>query len=100
MGEGGVRKSFCLVGRSTFYQGHFFSGHVQAINRPLKTLRCQYKLNSVTRSRSPRRYSKIREFPGSPLVRNPPANAGDMNSVSDLGRFQVPRGSEASAPNH
>ena len=92
MGEGGVRKNFCLVSRSTFYQGHFFSGHFQAIDSPLKTLRCQHHLSSVIRSCSPRQYSKIWDFPGGRGVKNPPANAGDMSSVFDLGRSHIPRG--------
>ena len=29
----------------------------------------------------------IRGYPGGSVVKNPPANAGDMGSISDLGRF-------------
>ena len=28
-----------------------------------------------------------RGFPGGSMVKNPPANAGDMGSIPDLGRF-------------
>ena len=31
-------------------------------------------------------------FPRGPTVNNPPANAGDMGSVPDLGRFHMPLG--------
>ena len=30
-------------------------------------------------------------FPGGAVVKNPPANAGDMGSSSDLGRSPMPR---------
>ena len=30
------------------------------------------------------------EFPGGAVVKNPPANAGDMGSSSGLGRFHMP----------
>ena len=29
------------------------------------------------------------DFPGGPVVKNLPANAGDMGSIPGLGRFQV-----------
>ena len=29
------------------------------------------------------------DFPGGPVVKNPPANAGDMGSISGLGRFHL-----------
>ena len=32
-------------------------------------------------------------FPGDPVVKNLPANAGDMGSIPGLGRFQMPGGS-------
>ena len=32
------------------------------------------------------------EFPGGPMVKNPPANAGDMGLISGAGRFHMPRG--------
>ena len=31
-------------------------------------------------------------FPGGPMVKNLPANAGDTGSIPDLGRFHVPQG--------
>ena len=31
-------------------------------------------------------------LPGGPVVKNPPANAGDMGSIPGLGRSHVPRG--------
>ena len=34
-------------------------------------------------------------FPGGPVVKNPPANARDMGSVPDLGRFHMPQGNQA-----
>ena len=30
------------------------------------------------------------DFPGGPVVKNPPANAGDMGSIPGLGRFHMP----------
>ena len=30
-------------------------------------------------------------FPGGSVVKNPPANAGDLGSILDLGRFHMPQ---------
>ena len=32
------------------------------------------------------------DFPGGPVVKNLPANAGDMGSLPDLGRFHMLQG--------
>ena len=32
------------------------------------------------------------DFPGSPMVKNPPANAEDMGFIPGSGRFHMPRG--------
>ena len=37
-------------------------------------------------------------FPGGAVVKNPPANAGDMGSSPGLGRSHMPRSSWARAP--
>ena len=37
-------------------------------------------------------------FPGGSVVKNPPANAGDMGLIPDLGRSHVPRSNEAHVP--
>ena len=34
---------------------------------------------------------KISDFPGDPLVRNPPANAGDMGLIPGPGGSHMPR---------
>ena len=34
----------------------------------------------------------IDDFPGGPIVRNPPASVGDMGSISGPGRFLMLRG--------
>ena len=31
----------------------------------------------------------FRDFPGDPVVKNPPANTGDMGLISDQGRFHL-----------
>ena len=31
------------------------------------------------------------DVPGGPMVKNPPANAGDMGSIPGPGRFHMPR---------
>ena len=36
--------------------------------------------------------SANRDFPGGPVVKNPPANAGDMGSSPGRGRSDMPRG--------
>ena len=38
------------------------------------------------------------DFPGGPLVQNPPANAGDMGLIPGPGRFHVLQGNEANTP--
>ena len=40
----------------------------------------------------------MRDFPGGPVVKNPPTNAGDMGLIPGLQRFHVPRGNEAHTP--
>ena len=37
-------------------------------------------------------------FPGGPVVKNPPANPGDMSLIPGLGRSHMPRGSSAWGP--
>ena len=39
-----------------------------------------------------------RDFPGGAVVKNPPANAGDMGSSSGPGRSHMPRSNQAGAP--
>ena len=38
------------------------------------------------------------DIPGGPVVKNLPANAGDMGSVPDLGRFHMPWSNSVLAP--
>ena len=38
------------------------------------------------------------DFPGSAVVKNPPANAGDTGSSPGLGRSHVPRSNQVSVP--
>ena len=38
------------------------------------------------------------DFPGGTVEKNPPANAGDMGSIPGWGRFPMPQGSQAPAP--
>ena len=38
------------------------------------------------------------DFPGGPVVRSLPANAGDMGLIPGLGRFHMPQNSETRAP--
>ena len=40
----------------------------------------------------------IEGFPGSLMVKNPPANAEDTGLIPGLGRFCMPRGSRARVP--
>ena len=35
-------------------------------------------------------YFKILDFPGGIVDKNPPVNAGNMGSISGLGRFHLP----------
>ena len=38
------------------------------------------------------------DFPGGPVVKNPPADAGDMGSIPGPGRFHMPRGNQVCVP--
>ena len=38
------------------------------------------------------------DFPGDPVVENPPASAEDMGSIPDWGRSRMPRGNEVHVP--
>ena len=38
------------------------------------------------------------DFPGGAVVKNPPANAGDMGSIPSPGRSHMPRSNEACEP--
>ena len=38
------------------------------------------------------------DFSGGPVVKNPPANAGDTDSIPGLGRFHMPWGNSARVP--
>ena len=40
----------------------------------------------------------MRDFPGGPVVKNPPANAGDTGSIPGPGRFHMPLSNWARAP--
>ena len=35
---------------------------------------------------------KVLDFPGGPVVKNPPASAEDMGSIPGPGRFHMPQG--------
>ena len=37
-------------------------------------------------------------FPGSPVVKNPPAKAGDTDLVPGWGRYHMPQGNRAHVP--
>ena len=48
---------------------------------------------------------EVRDFAGGPVVKNPPATAGDMGSISGLGRFHLlqsnkDRGPQLPKPTH
>ena len=34
-------------------------------------------------------YKNIQDFPGGPVIKNPPDSAGDMGSIPTLGRFHM-----------
>ena len=46
-------------------------------------------LKLINQERKPK--TIIQDFPGGAVVKNPPANAGDMGSSPGLGRSHVPR---------
>ena len=44
------------------------------------------------------KYCQWLDFPGGPMVKNAPTNAADMSSIPGLGRFHIPWGNKADAP--
>ena len=58
-------------------------------------LRDMQDLSSLTRVRTCFACSERAEswdFPGGPVVKNPPANTGDMDSIFGLGKFYMSHG--------
>ena len=53
---------------------------------PATVLGFSHTLSHLIPSRIP-----YRDFPGGPVVKNPPSNAGDMGSIPGLGRSHMPR---------
>ena len=50
------------------------------------------KLNALERLAKNELLKECRDFPGGLVVKNLPANAGDMGSIPGLGRFHMLRG--------
>ena len=52
------------------------------------------RLNHIEGKGLKKRKEKERkaDFSGGPVVKNPPANAGDTGSIPGLGRFRIPQG--------
>ena len=48
----------------------------------------KYIFLNIQKSFTIKNYNYL-DFPGGPVVKNLPANAGDMSSIPGLGRFQV-----------
>ena len=48
----------------------------------------QPKINKINKFMEKK---KAQDFPGGAVVKNPPANAGDMGSSPGLGRSHIPR---------
>ena len=57
---------------------------INKIDRPLARLTKKKKKTQITNIRN------LREFPGAPVVKNPPSNAGDPGSISGRGT-KIPR---------
>ena len=57
-----------------------------------------------TKKKPKKQHSSLRQrwvdldFPGGPVVKNPPANTGDAGLLPDLGRSLMPRSNEARVP--
>ena len=48
------------------------------------------KINKIKKLKK-KRISPLSDFPGGTVVKNPPANAGDMGLIPGLGRFHMPQ---------
>ena len=46
---------------------------------------------SLMKEKDTLKIDQVRDFPGGPVVKNLPANAGDTGSISGLGRFHMLR---------
>ena len=54
---------------------------------------CKERKPRIIVNQKSTRIKQMREFPGGPVVGNPPANAGDRGSIPGPGRSHVPRSS-------
>ena len=46
---------------------------------------------AVIKMQTEHQNERSRDFPGGAVVKNPPANAGDTDSIPGLGRSHIPR---------
>ena len=67
----------------------------ETFNKDLKELKSKQTVinNTITEIKN-----TLEGFPGGTVVKNPPANAGDMGSSPGLGRSHMPRSNKARAP--
>ena len=74
-----------------------FSSHFFLTERKNKMAQGLYNFKSIYSSRSARIW-KTQNFPGGPVVKNLPANAGAMDSVFGPGRSHMPQGNSVCVP--
>lgn len=44
--------------------------------------------------------TNCKDFPNGPVIKNPPANAEDTDSIPGWGGFHMPQSNKARAPHH
>ena len=67
----------------------FFQPMFIILTQFMNILNCLYSIKTEINN-------EVSDFPGGPVVKNMPANAGDTGSILDLGRSHVPRSSQVS----
>ena len=64
--------------------------HARIFLREFKWIRNERKKPKKQHSHLRQRWVNL-DFPGGPVVKNPPANTGDADLLPDLGRSHMPR---------
>ena len=65
-------------------------GVTQSMTWPSDWTTKELLIHAVQQSKPVR--AEVWEFPGGPVVKNTPANAGDLDLILGLGRFHMPHG--------
>ena len=87
----------CKASLISVFQPHPEASLKKTRKRQLRRLCCEHRAQSLDPmapclllTQTSFDEKEMRGFPGGPVVKNPPANAGDTGSIPGLGRFHMP----------